>query len=394
MSASNGTGSMRLVIIDQDKRARNYVKRCITDKGVRVIGEADDLTNGIRLVRALVPDAILLELPAAATETMEAVKKIREEHPHVGVILTSYETSPQFILSCLRAGAHEFVARPIDAAELEKAVDHLRQQSRANPHTNGKRRGTMLAVFSGKGGNGATSTVANLGVALADRPDTKTVVVDLSFQMGDLGLMLDHPPKYSIVDAFVDGKLDETKLWSIMSHHSSGVYILTAAVSPEIGEEVTRDHVVETLGALATMFDYTIIDVGRHLDDRTLEALEVSDGIFMMSAQDIPTVRNVSRYLDIFEKLNMEEGKIKLIVNRFHKKSRLSLKDLESALGMEAYWTIPNDFEPVSMGIDGGNPAVLEAPRAKVAQSFKDFAECVCETYGNKSPVPLETTVS
>ncbi len=64
----------------------------------------------------------------------------------------------------------------------------------------------------------------------------------------------------------------------------------------------------------------------------------------------------------------------------------LTLNDLESTVGMETFWTIPNDFAPMSLGIDRGNPAVLQTPKAKVSQNFKDLAENICELYGTETP--------
>jgi MinD-like ATPase involved in chromosome partitioning or flagellar assembly len=61
---------------------------------------------------------------------------------------------------------------------------------------------------------------------------------------------------------------------------------------------------------------------------------------------------------------------------------------------METFWTIPNDFQPVSLGIDGGVPAVIEAPRSKVAQSFKDLADCICETFGRQPSAEAVTATT
>lgn len=394
MSAAFSNRSMRLVVIDSDRRTRIYVERCLGENGTRIIGEAEDVKAGLRLVRGLQPDAILLELPANASETVEAIQKIREELPDTGIILSSYESSPQLILSCVRAGAQEFISRPIDTNELQKAMEHIRKLSERSMGRS-RHRGTILSVFSGKGGIGTTSVVANLGVALANRGDAKTVLVDMSFQMGDLGLMLDEPPRYSLPDAFDEDVISETKLQSVMAHHDSGAYVMTVASSPEVAEGVSRHQITALLGTLTNMFDYVVIDVGRYLDDRTFEALEMSDAIFMMSMQDVPTIRNISRYMEILERLEIEREKIKLIVNRYQKKNRLTLRDVEAALDLETFWTIPNDFHPVSLGIDGGVPAVIEAPRSKVAQSFKDLADSVCDTFGTQSAaeeVGLTTT--
>jgi pilus assembly protein CpaE len=371
MTTTTNHRSLRLIIIDSDKNARAYVKGYLGEKGVRVVGEADDAKSGQRLVRGLQPDVVLVELPENASETVEFVRRVREELPGTGIIIAKHQPSPQVILGCIRAGAQEFVGRPLDAPEIEKALDHVR-----------------------KGGIGATSVAANLAVALAQIPNTRTALVDMSFQLGDLSLMFNQPPRYSLTDAFDDCALDESKLRSILSEHESGVNLLTVAASPEIGDEITRQHVAELFGALNTMFDYVIVDVGRHLDDRTVEALELSDGILLMSTLDVPTIRNVSKYLDIFERLEIAPDKVHLILNRFNKRSRLSLKDMEKALGINVFWTIPNDFEPMSLGIDEGTPAILEAPRSKLAQSFKDLAEHYNEIFADQSSEPIEASTN
>jgi pilus assembly protein CpaE len=393
MAAANSDRVLRLVIIDSDKNARAYVKRSIGKNGIRIVGEAENVKSGLRLVRSVRPDVLLMELPAEASHTMEIVKKIREELPNTGIIISSYDSSPQLILSCFRAGAQEFVARPIDSLELEKAVDHMRRLFESTVTEN--RQGTVVSVFSSKGGVGATSVAVNLGLALAERPDTASVLVDLSFQLGDLGLMLDCIPRCSLTDAFEDGSLDESKLRSLLVQHSSGVHVLTVAASPEIGEEINRQHMAELLGALAGMFDYVIVDVGRHLDDRTVEVLELSNEIFLMLSLDVPAVRNVNRYLGIFDQLKIERDRIRLVVNRFDKKTRLKLADLEDTLQLDAFWLIPNDFEPMSSGIDGGVPVVIKAPRSKVAQSFKDLAARLSELReGNPSSQPSTTATT
>jgi pilus assembly protein CpaE len=384
MASSNGKRSLRLIVVDSDRGSRLYVKRRLNADGIRVIGEADSTQAGLRLIRGLQPDVVLLEVESPATPTVDAVKTIRDELPDTGIILSSHESSPQMILSCIRAGAQEFVSRPMDVAELEKAIEHIRKLlERSAPQ--GKKRGTVLTVFSVKGGIGATSVVANLGVALAGRGETKTVLVDLSFHMGDLGLMLDLPPRYSLTEALnSEGVLDGTKLAGILSQHSSGVYLLTVAANPEVGEEITVGHMTELFGHLNTMFDYVIVDAGRHLDDRTVEVLTLSDAILVLSCLDLPTIRNVKRYMEIFDKLEIDRERIHLVVNRFLKKGRLSLNDLETTVGLETFWTIPNDFAPMSLGIDRGNPAVVQTPKAKVSQNFKDLAENICELYGRE----------
>jgi pilus assembly protein CpaE len=295
----------------------------------------------------------------------------------------------------MRAGAQEFVGRPVDAPELDKALERVRKLT-AGASVSKKNHGSVVSVFSGKGGIGATSVAANLAVALSDPGDASAVLVDLSFQMGDLGLMLDQPAKYSLTDAMVEGKLDESKLRSILSQHDSGVSLLTVAASPEIGEEITRHHIVELFGLLKTIFDFVVVDVGRQLDDRIVEVFELSDKILMLATLEVPALRNTNRYLEIFDRLELDRDKIHLVVNRFQKKASLSIKDVESALGMDVFWKVPNDFTHMRMGIDGGIPVVMRTSRSKLARSFQQLADCLCDEQDeadHTEPVQIQQTM-
>lgn len=392
MSASSDHRTLRLIIIDSDRNARRNIREFIREKSIRVIGEAEDINSGLRLIRGLQPDLILLELPAAVEDTMDVVKKIKSELPDTGIVLSAGDPSPQLILSCIRAGAQEFITRPIDHAELGTAIDHIRQVCMETV-SSGRKRGSIISVFASKGGTGATSVSANLGVALAQKSDAKTIIVDLSFHMGDLGLMLDMPARYNLVDAMHDGTIAQSKLGSILSKHSSGVYLLTVATSPELSDEISYDHMAELLGLLGNMFDYIIVDIGRHLDDRTVEVLELSDSIIMLASLDIPTIRNVNRYLDIFDRLEVPREKIHVVVNRFQKKTRISLKDLEEAIGMDTFWALPNDYMPMSLGIDSGNPVVIDSPRSKISTSFKDLASQFTEKLESRMYTAFEEDI-
>ena len=89
-----------------------------------------------------------MELPAQATSVMEFVKTIKGEFPETGIILSASNASPDLILSSIRAGAQEFVARPIDEGELDQALDHIKRLSNGNHNSSGRRRGRIINIGS------------------------------------------------------------------------------------------------------------------------------------------------------------------------------------------------------------------------------------------------------
>ena len=95
--------------------------------GVRVMATGDSSWRPavFKPLYDLQPDVVLLELPSNSSQTMDAIQKLKSDLPDAGIILSSHEASPQLILSCIRAGAQEFITRPIDEVELDKALEHL-----------------------------------------------------------------------------------------------------------------------------------------------------------------------------------------------------------------------------------------------------------------------------
>ena len=55
--------------------------------------------------------------------------------------------------------------------------------------------GQVVAVFSPKGGVGRTTVAVNLAIAAATELGKKVVIMDASFQFGDVGVLLNLNPK-------------------------------------------------------------------------------------------------------------------------------------------------------------------------------------------------------
>ncbi len=380
MSLDSQKRPLKLVVIDSQESTAEMIKVHFADKGLRLVGEAADLKAGLRLVRGLLPDVVLLEVQDDADKALEAVQRIRTELPECGIILSSDRVSPDLILNSMRAGAQEFVGRPVEAAELEKAIDHLRKLL-GQIVPSGRRRSCTISLFSTKGGAGSSTLATNLAVALAQNPGTRVALVDLNFQMGDLSLMMDVKPRYCLVDLHGSTGLDEREVRSLLTAHNSGVMLLSATNSPEDGQKVERNHMVEVFGLLSTMFDYVIVDADRHLDDRTLEVIDLSDRVLLVSTLSLPAIRNAKRYFELFRRLEMDEGKFELVVNRYNnKKSGLRIRDLEGAVGLEVSWLVPNDYQVANHSIDAGVPLMIGTPRSKLAKSFEEYADKLTST--------------
>lgn len=83
-------GEVRVLVVDDQSRflavARTVVER--TD-GFVVVGEAADGRAAIEQVRTLAPDFVLMDINMPVLDGPAAARRIREEWPHVVVVLLS-----------------------------------------------------------------------------------------------------------------------------------------------------------------------------------------------------------------------------------------------------------------------------------------------------------------
>jgi len=391
MATTRSERRLGFVIIESDEGVRGVVRKHLTSARHRVKGEAADLPTGVRLVRSIRPDVLLVEL-ADTAGTLEHVERLRDDYPGMGVVIVSPDASPQLILSCMRSGAHEFLTRPLDLVELDRAIERL-QKTLFPASSAASRTGRVLSVYPAKGGAGGSSLATNLALSLLS-DGVGVALVDFNLQVGDLGLMLDMTPRHTFAAAIGDETIDDSKLRAMMTSHPSGLSLLTISDRPEEADAVHSDHIPELFGHLTTLFDWVIVDLGRHIDDRSIQLFDLSDAVLMVSTQDVPGIRNARRYADLLARLEVPRERIHLIVNRHHQKSRVSNRDVETTVGIEVFWALPNDFRSMSAAIDSGNPIVLDSPKSKLARSYYELAETLVDRYSNGARDRVVTALS
>ena len=323
-----------------------------------------------------VADLLILELDKDRGKTFAQIQAILAVSPSTEIFLTSAQTDSEVLLEALRTGVKEFIRQPIQRAELEEALLRFKERHREKKPAMVKR-GKLITVIGSKGGVGTTTVAVNLAASLRQaNPDRSVVLVDLNPQFGDAALFLDMESAHTMGDIAKNiARLDETFLMSILSKHASGLYLLPSVEAVDEIGLLTPDAVEKTLNLLQTMFDFVVIDSGDSLADTTLATLNMSPTVFLVCTLTLPVLRNTKRLLNILSHLHCPTERISIVVNRYEKRTEVSLKDMEEALERKASWLIPNDYFTTMNAINKGQPLSAIAGRADVTKHFIKLAQ-------------------
>ena len=114
---------IRIVIADDHEMIRDGLQVMIGKiPELEIIGEA---VNGVQLVqqvRNLMPDVILTDVRMPVMSGLEAVKIIRDEFPHIGIIALSSYDEEDLITDMLNAGVKGYLLKNAGKRELTEAV--------------------------------------------------------------------------------------------------------------------------------------------------------------------------------------------------------------------------------------------------------------------------------
>jgi pilus assembly protein CpaE len=349
------------------------IRRALTaEDRVKLLAGGNDADQLYEEIVRLKPDAAIIALGPNADNAVRFIEKLNAECPGTALISAAQDASPDHILKSLRAGAREFLRIPISAEELRTVLARVSELATQQQVEAPKKKGRMVAVFSSKGGCGTSFIATNLAAATA----SKTVLVDLNLQAGDLPLFLGLEAKYSIADMVEKRqRLDESLINSLVTPHSTNLSLLAAPREADHADEIEPQHIYEVLQKLREHYDYVVLDPQHTFDSITLAALDQSDEIVLVVTLDIPAIRSTQRALEIFDRLGYPRKKVKIIVNRWSKQIDLDLRQVEKFLGEPVVGFVPSDYQIAVGSINLGTPLVQAEPTSKIALEIRRIAQ-------------------
>jgi len=282
------------------------------------------------------------------------------------VIAVGPSKDADLILRAMRAGAREYVVAG-DEAQLASAV-----QARARGEAAGE--GRVVAVFAARGGVGATAVAANVAGALARRGE-RTCLLDLDLAFGDALSQLDLPGAYGVGDLVANmHRLDRDLLDASVQRHASGLWVVGRGERIEESAQVRAHDVSSLLAFLRRHYRHVVVDGVRAFDELSLAALDAGERILVLVTQDVPAVRNARRALEVFRRLGYDPARVELVVNRFHRASRITPDVLRESVGIPVRAVLANDFAAASRAVDRGVLLSEAAPRSPLTRDLEALA--------------------
>lgn len=117
---------IRTLIVDDEPLARRGVRQLIEAHGdLRVVGEARDGHEAVRLVEMLRPDLLFLDVQMPESDGFGVLARTAAGAVGAVVFLTAYE---QFAVRAFEVEATDYLVKPLSQARFDEALERVRRR--------------------------------------------------------------------------------------------------------------------------------------------------------------------------------------------------------------------------------------------------------------------------
>lgn len=117
----------RIVIVEDEVRIRQGLGNLISkiDPDCRVVGEAENGYEGLKMIRDLTPDIVITDIRMPKMSGLEMVEKLREFHLDCRVVIISGYADFEYARKGISLGVSEYLLKPITIASVRELLKRM-----------------------------------------------------------------------------------------------------------------------------------------------------------------------------------------------------------------------------------------------------------------------------
>jgi len=369
---------LSVLLLATERNAATQLSQALGAPGhsVSVVTTVVDLLNSAPRYSVVVLDRV-----PAGTTVAEVIAQLRAitAEPVAPILAISQTADVEERIALLEAHADDVLTRPFDPAELAARLEALAMHAQRPDGRSGREGRRVVAVFSPKGGVGATTIATNLALIAAERHPNQTLIMDLDLSFGQVASHLNLTPQQTVLELARDAlaQHDPEQFRSYAIHHPGNLQVLAAPPGPGFSPLITARHIEQILGVASDAYEIVVVDAGTALDERAMTVFGRSDTTIIPVIPEIPGLNSVHVMFDQLSDIGALGGAILFVLNNAFARDLLRRADIETALGAKIAAELPYDPLVYLKAVNEGVPVVRGSPKSVPAERLRALADTV-----------------
>lgn len=119
-----------VLLVDDHSLVRRGFRRILEDDGMKVVGEASNGLEAIRLANELKPKVVVMDLSMPQLDGVQATKEIVKDLPETQVLILSMHSDDNYVRNALDAGAMGYLLKSAIDVDLVGAIKEVSEGKR------------------------------------------------------------------------------------------------------------------------------------------------------------------------------------------------------------------------------------------------------------------------
>ena len=346
-----------------------------------IINQKGDIQDALNAILENQSEILFLEGFPPTDELLDTLSKLSAALPNLEIVMSLHDRrrkwnspNPDFLIRAMRSGVREMIPH-----FTKETVDEFLKRAflRYENKSNGKElKNKIIAFIGAKGGDGATSILANIAGALSNDSSKKVLMIDLSLPFGDLEVCFSNINKRFDLSNFSEEveRLDLPLVEAMVEHIAPNLDLISTPENVERIVLIKPDCIGRIIDLGTQKYDYVLIDIGVGIDPISIHALGKVDELYIVSTLSIPSIRKTSKFIKFWEDLNYDLEKLHFIINKFDKDAGISIHDYEKIIGTHVDKVFSKDENSLRNAQLKGKLLVSLAANAKFSQEITEWA--------------------
>ncbi|MDB5341644.1 MAG: response regulator receiver protein [Schlesneria sp.] len=385
--------AQQILVVETDGRLAGETEAALLAiAGMRTsVQSVSDPHRAIEAARSRRPQLVVLDAALGESVLRTLFEELRAVAPESTAVVAfqsrlfdaDSEGGSQFMIEALRAGAKDFLRRPLSTEDLQQLLGRLN----ASPMSVSAKLGKIILFASNKGGVGKSTLAVNVAARLAQSRRGKVLLLDSSLQLGVCATMLNLKPKATLADAVYERqRLDEILLTQLTTPHSCGLDLLASPSDPVLAAQIDDDGITRVLHLARRTYDFVIIDSFPVLDRAVMAMLDLADRTYLVFENVVPTLIGARQFLSLLKGLQIPPDKLRIVLNRYSLKAGcLRESAVATQLDRSIDQAVPFDHKML-LAANLGVPYALRATRwTRLGRALLNLVDDVAELANDKA---------